>query len=557
MMSSPTAAPEGELAALQQQLQRLERRLERERNARKQAEHLLEGKSLELYNRNQELTRLHDSLEQEVKQRTRELEIARDKALEANRAKTNFLANVSHELRTPLTAVIGFAENIKNGIIAIDEVDSAIESIIDSSYHLLGVLNGIINISDIESGTLTKELATVPIKRLFELIRSNFGAEAANKGLNFDLTIHPSVPERIVTDPVMFKQILFHITQNAVKFTQQGKVSLAVNHHPASRLLEVKVEDSGIGISPADTPRLFRPFTQLDEESNRQYGGNGMGLHLSKRLANLLGGDITVNSTKGEGSVFTITIDSGDMNSIDKREPKSKVIPIIPKLQGKVLVADDSPVNLQIVTTLLKACQLEIVTATNGEEAVEAALSDNFNLVLMDIQMPKMDGKQAFELLQQLGFSTPVIALTANVMPEDMTNYQQQGFYSCLAKPIEQEKFFATLAQTIPAAAATAPASEALPIEAWMVELRGQFINELRSLKQQLQQARERNDTTGCTKIAHRIKGSAGNVGFHRLTDEAGELQSRLKSQRLEELVLQLDQFSDHIDQLLAEHSHD
>ncbi len=549
-----------------------QRRMERERTARQSAERLLEEKSLALYHRNQELTTLYANLEQQIKQRTLQLALAKDEAIAANTAKTTFLANLSHAVRTPLTAILGMAENLRNAIIPAHQSPQALNTIVDNGYHLLSLLNDILDISKIEVGITSVHLSTVELFPFFALLQSNFNALAQQKGLIFTLTLDPDLPTAITTDPTKLRQILFNLLHNAVKFTTAGEVAVTAHHTPSTQQLFITICDSGIGISPETLERLFTPFVQGDDSTTRSqaYQGGGMGLYIAQKLAQLLNGIITVKSQLGKGSTFTLTLPcsqntpkqatiSPSLPTQSNRKPPSGAIPMTqpPQLTGRVLVADDSPVNLQIVSALLQACGLKVTTAENGEEAVEKALSSDYDLLLMDIQMPKLDGRQAFELLTQLGYPIPVIALTANVMQEDIDDYLELGFRDTLAKPIQQETFFNTLRHYL---TATGEANHQLEQKShdqmaeWQEKLHHYFIQEITTLERDLRQAIAAKDSQQSYRIAHRIKGSAGNVGYHELSEEANFLQIALKNQSFDSLESRVNQFAAQLHQLINQH---
>ncbi|BDX08269.1 ATP-binding protein [Planctobacterium marinum] len=490
-------------------------RLERVKSARKEAERLLEEKSLELYKKNQELQALSQQLEEKVLARTAELEKARDEALAASKLKSAFLANMSHEIRTPLTAIIGFAENIQAGILSPLEAETGINNIIGNGRHLLTVLNEVLDISKIESGELTVSNARFSLHQMLDEIDSIYKGFCKDKGLHFDIHLDDNIPLEIASDATRLRQVLMNLLGNAVKFTEQGRISLDVKFDGDLKQLTFIARDTGIGIEQSKLGELFKPFTQADSSITRKFGGTGLGLSISRNLARLMGGDIRVSSTPDRGSEFILTILCeacfyeaelpGDLSDMDNWKP----------LQGSVLMVEDNEMNQLLISQNLSAMGIEYHIEDNGEEGYQAALAGEYDLVLMDIQMPVMDGKEAINILRAVGYNTPVIALTANVMAEDITEYKRLGFNTWLGKPIDRDKFYRTLAYYLPVKTTSTKTSVA-DLEDY-ASLQEKFIASLPTYAAELELAVEQQNAQAAERVLHQLKGLCGNFTLDHL----------------------------------------
>lgn len=406
-----------------------------------------------------------ESAEKEAKRYAAALEEA-NKVLEqvsmtartASESKSEFLANMSHEIRTPLTAILGYADVLLS-IVSQESEDQrqAAITIKRNGEYLLTIINDILDLSKIEAGRLEVESVPCSSCKIFTDLRTLMSVSAEAKGLAFNIGCSGSLPETIQSDPVRLRQILINLIGNAIKFTQSGEVRVDVRFETDSSLdhkLRIDVSDTGIGMSDKQLGHLFRPFAQADGTTTRRFGGTGLGLVISKRLANMLGGDITVRSTPGEGSIFTFTVATGPLegvvfrdHSAERNSPEEEASPPVAavELHGKILLAEDGPDNQRLISFILRRAGAEVSVANNGQEAVDLmrpAVDENgrktwpFDLVLMDIQMPVMDGYEAILLLREEGFRGPIIALTAYAMPKDIQRCLEAGCDVHLAKPI-------------------------------------------------------------------------------------------------------------------------
>lgn len=524
--------------------ERLKKRLEREKLARKEAETLLERKSLELFNRNQELEKLKSNLELEVTERTTEAIAAKEEAEMANQVKSEFLANMSHEIRTPLAAIIGFSEIVQTREIPESQKQKHLESIIENGNYLTSLLSDILDITKIESNSLTVEQTMCDIPNMLKEIRKLYMQQASEKTLDFEVVINGPVPKFIRSDPTRIRQILHNLLSNGIKFTDKGFVRLKVSHDRLKDKLVFIIQDTGIGIRSNKLPLIFESFRQADNSVTRNFGGSGRGLFISQNLAHKLGGQIKVNSVYGLGTTFIAEIDCRNykdtFTEIPSQTACNQKSVEVPRLQGRVLMAEDNTVNQKLIRFHIESTGLSVDVVNNGEEALAAAFSNSYDLVLMDIQMPVMDGKQALMGLKQLGYSAPVYAITANVMSADLAEYAELGFDGTLEKPLVLDKFYEVLAQNT----ANSKGELGDPIELKIVDgpLKEKFITGLMEHARAIRDFIEAIDAGGLMKELHIVKGAGGNFGYQFLSDIANEaLQSLRRGETLHGISGSLD----------------
>ncbi len=386
-----------------------------------------------------------------VRKRVSELAILKEQAEAANMAKTAFLANMSHEIRTPLGAVVGFSELVADPSINSSEKVNYIAAIRRNGELLSGIINDVLDLSKIEAGKMEVSLQEVALSEILHDTKTLLSLHASEAGILLQFEVLEGTPKIIRTDPVRLRQILLNIIGNAIKFTAKGSVSLLVQ--PVARIygrqsLAFIVKDTGLGILEDQIPKLFKSFSQADFTMKRKHGGSGLGLVLSKRLANLLGGDVVLDETRfGQGSQFTITIDPGPVRvesspTIENENLKAKTLSPV-KLEGvSILLAEDSPDNQVLIKRILTFTGAKVDVASNGEEAVQLARKKVYDVVLMDLQMPVLDGFEATELLRKEHYPGKIIALTAHALDSDRKKCLAMGFDDHLTKPIHRNTLF-------------------------------------------------------------------------------------------------------------------
>ena len=390
-----------------------------------------------------------------LKEAERALIAAKERAEAADHAKSEFLAVMSHEMRTPLNAVLGFSDLLLTTTSLDAQQITWLSSICTSSEALLTLINDILDFSKIEAGRFTLHPEPVLLLPLLNEVADIFAPRAAEKGLVFNLETHPGLPETITIDRLRLRQILLNLIGNAVKFTTQGSVTVSVSAapdatNPDQGVLAFSVADTGIGIPSDRRDRLFKPFSQVDSSTTRNYGGTGLSLAISDRIVRMLGGEIILESTPGKGSVFSFTINAAFSQSENAPIPLPlpEPAPASPVRTLRILVAEDHPINRELISLILESRGYTPDLAENGRLALEAALRQPYDLVLMDLQMPVMDGFQASrEILSQVGaHKRPTIyALTANVYPEDRQRAAEAGMLGFLAKPVNTQELFTVI----------------------------------------------------------------------------------------------------------------
>ena len=470
----------------------------------------------------------------------RELVQLQQAAESASHSKSLFLANMSHEIRTPLTAVIGYAETLQEESLSQAESNECVNTILRNGKHLLNVINDILDLSKIEANKLDVELISVSLLNVVNEVESVMEHTARGKGLALDVDFKFPIPGTIASDPTKLKQVLLNLLSNSIKFTENGSVTLSCEFNAPTSHLIFTVADTGIGMSQEVIERIFSPFAQADASTTRKFGGTGLGLTISRQLAKMLGGDLVCTSEPGKGSKFVLTIYAGWIEEADliyalpddvARNNKEELTKNV-CVQGNVLIAEDSPDIQALVSMYLRRAGADVVAVDNGKLAVEAAMQDDFDLILMDMQMPVMDGIQATEWLRSTGYDGKIVALTANAMKEEKDRYIAAGINGFLAKPLDLNDFYAMIIEHLESAdehniVSTDASSE-------IDELVEQFKQGLPSMLAEISIAIAENELKNISRVAHKLKGMGGSFGFPTITDIAKDLELAAKEGKVE-----------------------
>ena len=482
----------------------------------------------------------------------------REAAQDATKAKSQFLASMSHEIRTPLTSIIGFSEALQNLDITKNEHESAVLTINHCGNHLLSVINDILDVSKIEAGKIELEYISTPLFPVLNEINKLVEIHAKKKAIEFHLEYQFPLPMEFLTDPTRLKQILINLINNAIKFTEVGTVTLRVSFSENVNTLVFSVEDTGIGMTSDQLNRLFRAFNQADSSTTRKHGGTGLGLYICRQLSELMDGEITVESKVNNGSQFKflLPIEPIEKNPLvydrihaDGLSASGVNTSTTPSLFGSVLYADDNADNRRLVSYLVRQTGANIVTVENGEQAVGEALGNEFDLVLMDMQMPEMDGIEATQLLIDTGFSQPIIMMTANVDKGSIERSQKSGATGHFGKPIDTPKFYDLLSKHLSSGpSSTKSINDLDDFESLVIE----FKKELPRKIEQLQLAYQEHNWSIIQDITHQIKGSAGSYGYENITTIAVTLEKAIQSGNGQHIEQQLNMIIDQVNQIIA-----
>jgi PAS domain S-box-containing protein len=482
----------------------------------------------------------------------------------ANQAKSDFLANMSHEIRSPMNAILGFTELLRRGQVRNeDDYRKHLDIVHASGTHLLGLINDILDLSKVEAGRLEVEaIACSPYQSAHEIVQAQ-SVRAAEKGIRVELECPGSAPESITSDPARLRQILTNLIGNAIKFTDKGGVKVTLRFVPTRPIAQIQFEvsDTGIGIDSDKLDSVFEPFMQAEGSITRRFGGTGLGLTISRRFAHAMGGDITVTSVPGQGSSFTVTLPAGPIEQIRLLTPdditRLQSVDVAPVGTGwtlpktRVLIVDDGEENRELVRLVLEEAGALTEQAENGKVAVEKALTRNYDLILMDMQMPVMDGETATRLLRSRGLTTPIVALTANAMKGFEETILAAGCTAYLTKPIDLDKLMAKVAEltggehSVPELkkpiplpitsykAGSVPRTPVVSRLASNARLRPaveKFTVRLPTQLDAMENAWRSQDFNTLAELAHWLKGAAGSVGFDVFTEPAKNLEQLAKA---------------------------
>lgn len=552
-----------------EQIQRLKARLDREKAARKQAEQILEEKSLELFKTNQELTKLTEDLELQVKQRTEALQVARDEALQLARTKSQFLANMSHEFKTPLNGILGSLSLLKESELS-DRQIYMVDTAENSGENLVRLVNNVLDVNSLATDNFSLLNVSFNAKKVFQYLVDSYQNHASKKKNTLKLQVDGGFPDVLKGDPTRVKQILEHLLSNALKFTENGKIDIHLAYNDQG--MHLNVIDTGAGIPSDKQNNIFDIFTQGDTSFTRDYGGIGLGLTLCQKLTTLMGGIITLKSQLGSGTnievVLPLAIEENTLDLNDENEDylEDNFFDDDEHIQRDfshehVLLVEDNVINQEIARDMLLSRNLKVTIANNGQEALALLASSSFDLILMDVQMPVMDGLEATRRIRASDKSyaqLPIIALTAHGLPEDREKSLAAGVNAHLTKPINLAVLTRKIAQFLRAqthvvedkqeVAEPTPAETPVAIygidfaqalermmenKELLEKVLQMFIGQYQEFEQNVNAAIDAGDGELTTRLFHSLKGSTGNISATAIWEQSAELEKSIKDNTL------------------------
>jgi len=499
------------------------------------------------------VTRMVTSKNAELAAKNKELEAAWFEAANATHAKSKFLASMSHEIRTPLTSIIGFAETLGDINQDPDDLKHAAESIKRSGNHLYEIINDVLDISKIEAGQIELEMIETSPSAIVNEVTTIMEEKIKKKGLKFRVNYFFPLPKTIITDPTRLRQILLNLLGNAVKFTNEGIVCINTSYQPAERSIKFEVSDTGIGMSKDVQDKVFEPFSQAEKSTTRKFGGTGLGLSISKQLAERMGGGIVCDSKLGYGSAFTATISIGEISdpeliyeSAEIDETRNETIASITrnkKYSGRILIAEDTEENQKLLSLHLRKSGIDVEIVSDGRQALNAALQQQFDLIFMDMQMPVMGGLDAIRMLRQRGYNKPIVALTANTSQSDKDACIEAGADGFISKPIDFEKFYGVIDFHLSKRQlkkintdGQKPLVSDFETQSEYQAILTSFLNNLPGMIDSINKSVRESNWEELLNTAHKVKGLGGSFGYSQLTIIAENICNCVRKNSLDKL---------------------
>jgi len=550
-----------------------------------------------------QLARAFDEMKLNLKMSYSAIQEQNDKLVTLDKMKSQFLANMSHEIRTPMNAIVGFSNLLSDEDLTVEQKDE-VNVIRESAQNMLYLINDILDFSKIEAGQLEIQIVDCSLGELLNSLGSMMKAQADEKSLDFQITTDQDVPAQIRSDPYRLRQCLINLVSNAIKFTNEGHVHLQVSLHQdgAKHFIRFDVEDTGIGIPQGRQAAIFESFTQGDGSTTREYGGTGLGLTVTKQLVELLDGELALTSETGKGSVFSMVIPTNmditgpallNPNKTFHQGSVESPTADATLFSGKVLVAEDVEGNQKLMNLMLSRLGLEVTIAEDGNQAVQKALSQSFDLVLMDMHMPHMNGYEATACLKRQGYKTPIVAVTANAMKGDDQKCMEAGCDGYLAKPIDRSELQRVVAKYLqpqqdvvdqadddtiltppgpcclgtdsaPTPSGNSSAADLKDIVNWdqLIDRLGDeeivravmptYIEDTKKHFEELSEAVKMGDCAAIASEAHALKGAGRNLSLDHLADLAGQMEHAGRENDAETCTLLYSSLSTEIEKVLS-----